>query len=186
MSEKDKPIILPGDKISSIEEYIPGEGTFEENGNIYAGIGGLLRIDHKNRKVDIQNFKLTRHSLKNGYKVIGIVKNIIRNIAEIEITYIEDSRTETKLTAYLPIKIGKNRENFPLKIGDYIRAKVISVSNFPLLSIRDKETGIIYSECNKCGKEFYLSKDEKILICKECNNKRNASKVSLKYLLREK
>jgi exosome complex component CSL4 len=186
MSEKDKPIILPGDKISSIEEFFPGEGTFEENGYIYAGIGGFLRIDHKNRKVDVQNFKLIRHMLKKGYKVIGIVKNIIRNIAEIEVIYVEDSRTETKFTAYLPIKISKNRENFPLKIGDYVRAKVISVSGYPLLSIKDKETGIIYSECNKCGKEMFLSKDEKILICKECNNKRNASKVSLKYLLREK
>ncbi len=186
MNEKDKLILLPGDKISSIEEYIAGEGTFEENGNIYAGLGGLLKINYKERKVDVQNFKKNRYELKKGYKVIGIIKNIIRNIAEVEIIYIEETNSQVKLTAYLPLTTRKNQVNSALKIGDYIRAKVVSVSGFPVLTIKGKETGIIYSECNRCGKEMYLANDGKSLICKECDNKRKTPNVSLKYLYKEK
>ena len=43
---------LPGDKLASAMEYMPGNGVYEEKGELFAGICGKLKED--NQKMDMQ------------------------------------------------------------------------------------------------------------------------------------
>ena len=46
--------VVPGDLVGTSEEYLPGNGTYEENGNIYANITGKIAINKKERSVYIE------------------------------------------------------------------------------------------------------------------------------------
>ena len=51
-SRKEKAI--PGDKLAVVEEFEPGEGTYEVNGEIRASILGKINIDNKNKLITIE------------------------------------------------------------------------------------------------------------------------------------
>ena len=38
----------PGDPVGSAMEYMPGNGVYEENGELFAGICGELKEDNQN------------------------------------------------------------------------------------------------------------------------------------------
>ena len=48
---KDGDIVLPGDYLGVIEEFLPGEGIIEEDGELYAARAGRVRINSE--KVEI-------------------------------------------------------------------------------------------------------------------------------------
>ena len=35
-------LVIPGDKLASSIEYLPGNGVYEENGDIFASVSGTL------------------------------------------------------------------------------------------------------------------------------------------------
>jgi len=51
---KDK-IVMPGDQLSTSEELLPGEGTFEEDGIIRAARAGKYVVDEKHRKAKVKS-----------------------------------------------------------------------------------------------------------------------------------
>ena len=51
--EKNK-MVLPGDKLSTSEELLSGDGTFEENGIIRAARIGFYYVDKKHRKAIVK------------------------------------------------------------------------------------------------------------------------------------
>ncbi len=50
-------LVLPGDYIGAAEEFLPGRGTYEDRGRIYASVLGTPRIDPRDRtvRVDARN-----------------------------------------------------------------------------------------------------------------------------------
>ena len=51
INKKSGRFISPGERLGVIEEFLPGQGTFIENGVIYASIVGMLLNDQLNKKV---------------------------------------------------------------------------------------------------------------------------------------
>jgi len=124
MSEKE--FCLPGEYLGSIEEFFPGEGAYEKNGNVYSSSFGKIIYDLKERKVSVQPFKRASNYLKRGFSVICKVTHIARNLVEVKILYIEDIKKNADLTGYLLIKRKKNsnRETSIFKNEDYLRARI--------------------------------------------------------------
>jgi len=171
-------LVLPGDKIGSIEEYLKGEGVFEYNGYIYSYLSGILNINFKERIVNVKPLKTSKILFK-GNKVIAKVNSVSKNFAECSIIFIEETLQKCDILANL--YLGK-RNFYNLLPNDYIRAKVINTRTNIILSIKEKEYGIIYADCNVCGEPFYLDKNIMQLLCKNCKNKRKV-KISPFYLL---
>ncbi|MCQ4153323.1 MAG: RNA-binding protein, partial [Archaeoglobi archaeon] len=48
-------IVFPGDRIGSVEEYRAGDGVYEEKGELFASVAGILEFE--GRKVSIKSFK---------------------------------------------------------------------------------------------------------------------------------
>ena len=52
----------PGDPVGSAMEYMPGNGVYEENGELFAGICGELKED--NQKCQRNMFQMSRKCIK--------------------------------------------------------------------------------------------------------------------------
>lgn len=171
MKEK---IVMPGDQLSTSEELLPGEGTFEEDGIIRAARVGTYFVDSKYRRAKVKPLTSTPVILKKGDIVIAqvmntrasmIVANVIHvlgknrsvsgdtdgtiHVKEISTGYVKDATTE-------------------YKVGDYIRAKVIQVKPSIQLATKDRDLGAIKALCIKC--RHSLIRKGNMLECENCGN----------------
>lgn len=185
MNNKD--LSLPGEYLASIEEFFPGEGVYEYNGNVYSSSLGKIVYNLKERKISVQPFKRPSNYLKRGFTVICKVTHIAKNLVELKILYIEDTKTNVNLTGYLQIKRKQDsfkEETSILKNEDYVRARVLTVEGNIFLSLRGRNYGVIYAECPNCTSHLYsVKKQRNLLICRECGYSRKA-KVSTNYIYR--
>ena len=58
MTPSDLPaLVLPGDYLGAAEEFLPGRGTYENRGRIYASLLGTPHVDPRDRsiRVDARN-----------------------------------------------------------------------------------------------------------------------------------
>ncbi|MEE8402029.1 MAG: hypothetical protein V3R86_07750, partial [Candidatus Hydrothermarchaeaceae archaeon] len=63
--------VLPGKEVGFSEEFIPGDGTYEEEGKIFSSATGLVNLDLKERKITVAPKTGVPSVLKEGDKVIG-------------------------------------------------------------------------------------------------------------------
>ncbi len=63
--------VIPGDMIGTSEEFLPGQGTYEDNGNIYAITTGRVAYNKKERSISITPVTNTPPTPKEGDIVIG-------------------------------------------------------------------------------------------------------------------
>lgn len=183
----DVKIAVPGEQIGVEEEFMPGNGVYIENGRIYSSKLGILMIDGKNRRINVEpRTKLAVPEV--GDVVEGIVVGPIREDSTVvEIVRILGKKNlKGTFTGILHIsQTTRGRLSTILNaigLGDWILAKVVTSWPPYQLSILDDDLGIIYSTCPKCGKELVLKRGrlhcdkDKIFIRK---------KVSSRYLLKE-
>ncbi|EQD39890.1 exosome complex RNA-binding protein Csl4, partial [mine drainage metagenome] len=58
MSDPELPnLVVPGDYLGAAEQYLPGRGTYENRGRIYASVLGTPKVDPRDRtvRVDARN-----------------------------------------------------------------------------------------------------------------------------------
>ena len=168
-------LVMPGDQLSTSEELLPGDGTFEEDGIIRATRIGTYNVDEKHRTAEVKPVTSTPVILKKGDIVIAkvvmakttmIIAEVIHvmgksrsisgntdatiHVKEIAQGYIKDASTE-----YRP--------------EDYIRAKVIQVKPSIQLETKERGLGAIKARCSKC--RHSLIKKSHGLECENCGNK---------------
>lgn len=168
-------IVLPGDQVSTSEELLPGEGTFEEDGIIRATRVGTYYVDEKHRRAMVKPLTSIPIELKKGDIVLAMVNTVRSNMVIAEVIHV----------------IGKNRAisgdtNGTLRVseisnayvkdpsteyapGDIIRAKITQVRPSVQLATKDRDLGVIKSICTKCRHSLY--KKDNILKCENCGNK---------------
>jgi exosome complex component CSL4 len=171
---KDK-IVLPGDQVSTSEELLPGDGTFEEEGIIRASRVGVYIVDEQHKKAVIKPLTSIPVELKRGDIVLANVNSVRSNMIIAEVIHV----------------IGKNRAisgdtNGTLRVseistgyvkdpstefapGDIIRAKVTQVKPSIQLATKDRYLGVIKAVCSKC--RHPLSWKGNILECSNCFKK---------------
>lgn len=167
-------IVLPGEPLGVIEEFIPDSGTYVKDGVIYSKVIGRALIDYLNKRVSV--FPLARGvgAPKVGSNVIGQTSNVQTQMATIRIFKIGKHSPSGFFTGLLHIADVHLRfidSMFDVcKPGDIIRAKVISEKNRVYhLTTKDKSLGVIYAFCSKCGDVLQL-KGRGGLECPRCGN----------------
>ncbi|HLI46786.1 MAG TPA: exosome complex RNA-binding protein Csl4 [Geobacterales bacterium] len=178
----DKKLYLPGDYVTTIEEFFAGLGLFEENGKIYSCTSGLPKIDLKERRIDIEPVKKPKSFVKKGDIVIAQVKDIGRNVVELTLLYNETEKVEANIAAFMLIKRSKEVALRSIKPTDIVRAYVLDSEGKIMLSMRGKGFGILYALCPFCMNPLYFNEKEfRTLKCLNCGFKVN-TKVSSFYL----
>ena len=172
--KKQGELILPGDELSVIEEFVPGEGTYEFQGIVYSSVVGKAFYDMINRRSNSISFKKPGLlSLKKAKYVLGIVSSIKEDSALISVYSIEDKSLSSPITAYLHISQITNKYlnsiTEAIKVSDIIRAKPINFTLPLQLTIKQKDLGVVYAKCSICGTKM-VKKDEEHLRCPNCGN----------------
>jgi exosome complex component CSL4 len=177
-------LVMPGDQLSTSEELLPGDGTFEENGIIRAARIGTYIVNEKHRTAEVKPVTSTPVILMKGdivlAKVTGarpmmIIADVVHvtgknravsgdtdatiHVKEIAPGYIKDASTE-------------------YKAEDYIRAKVIQVKPSVQLETKDRDLGAIKALCSRC--RHPLVKKGHDLECENCGN-REHRRVAIDY-----
>lgn len=164
--------VLPGDKLGVIEQYLPGAGTYEKEGTIYAHFTGNARIDLKNKRVTV--VPTTRVPLlpKEGTTVIASVNHATDKMATLDIWRINERTIQNPFTAMLHISSSSPRYERNMadvcKAGDIIRARVIEINRIPQLTTAGRGLGVIKAFCSQCG--AVLEFKNRRLQCALCGN----------------
>jgi len=171
---KDK-LVLPGEQVSTSEELLPGEGTFEEGGIIRASRYGRYVVDNQNRKAIVKPMTKIPVQLKKGDIVLSDVRSVRSNMVIAEVIHLtgEDREISGDTNGTLRVaEISKAYVKDPgteYAPGDIIRAKVIQTKPNLQLTTKGKNLGVIKAVCSKC--RHPLDKKGNILECKNCRNK---------------
>jgi len=175
MTESEpKKIVLPGDELSSVEELLPGEGTFEdEAGIIRASRLGTYQVDSKNRKALVNALTSTPVEVQQGDIVLGEVVSTRSSMIIVNVFHVEGKKRSVTGDTNGTIRVSEiangyvKDANSEFGIGDIIRARVTQVKPSIQLTTKDRHHGSIKSLCTKC--RHAMARKDNILECPHCN-----------------
>ena len=81
-------IVLPGEQVSTSEELLPGDGTYEEDGIIRAARVGTYEIDEKHRRAKIKPLTSTPVTLRRGDIILAEVGSVRSNMVIAEVIHV--------------------------------------------------------------------------------------------------
>lgn len=174
---KNGDLVLPGDYLGVIEEFLPGDGVREENGELYATRAGKVRIDSDKMEISVEPVTDVPPLPRVGDVVIGRVVEVKPQAVIVQIISIEGRENDREIaTSKLAgIHISEIKEGFveditkEFKIGDVIRARVIANEKSPIqLSTKGPDLGVVYALCSRCRTPLIRRGDK--LICPRCGN----------------
>ncbi|MDO8057064.1 MAG: exosome complex RNA-binding protein Csl4 [Candidatus Hermodarchaeota archaeon] len=171
---KEGDSVLPGERLGVIEEFLPGEGTFQDEDDVvYASITGIVHIDMKERKISVEATTRTPVYPKRNDVVLGEIQHVTKKSAIVNIFQIEDEPCPISFSGYLFIKnsaggyIEQMRDIFAP--GDLIIARVQhQADGLARLSTVGPRFGVFHASCSRCGGP--LHKHGQRLECMECGN----------------
>ena len=154
--QKSGHLVLPGERLGVIEEFIPDSGTYVKDGIIYSKIVGRALMDLLNRRVSVYPLISGAVVPKVAGTVVGQVGHAQSDNVLVRIFKIGTRKLSGVFTGILHISDVQERYvtsmNDVCKPGDIIRAKVISEKNqIYHLSTNDKGLGVVYAFCSLCG-----------------------------------
>ncbi|AIU70166.1 RNA-binding protein [Thermococcus eurythermalis] len=174
---KNGDLVLPGDYLGVIEEFMPGEGVREENGELYATRAGRVRINPEKMEISVEPVTDTPPLPQVGDIVLARVIEVKPQAVIVQLLQIEGRENDREIaTSKLAgIHISQVKDGFveditkEFKIGDVVRAKVIANEKSPIqLTTRGKDLGVVYALCSKCRTPLIRRGDK--LICPRCGN----------------
>ena len=173
MENESKDVVLPGEQIGVLEEFIPGIHTYERDGKIYASTVGTVVKDLEKKEISLKNFTKKPCFIEKGDIVIGRVDSLKKQMAMVSIVKIEGEKGVLSSPIIATLHISQIKQSYVadfngvISDGDVIRATVLnaSVSQYQL-GIMDNSLGVIKSFCRKCRKSLVLKANK--LECPIC------------------
>ena len=175
--------VFPGDEVAEEEEYMAAEGTFAENGKVYASMIGMLDLDDDECVARVITPKAP-NVLKIGDIVYCTVGEIRKTMAVAEALCKEGTRRAIASDTNGTLHVSKISPNYTddvtkeLRKGDLIRARVIGVNPSLQLTTKDDHLGVVRSLCGICKTELIVKGHD--LFCTECN-RRTPRKIADDY-----
>jgi len=172
-SGKSGHLVLPGERLGVIEEFIPDSGTYVQDGVIYSKIVGRALMDLLSKHVTVYPLSSGAPVPKVSATVVGQVGNAQSDNVLVRIFKIGPKKLSGVFTGILHISDVQERYvksmNDVCKPGDIIRTKVISNKNqVSHLSTNDKSLGAVYAFCSRCSNLLERGRHE--MHCPKCGN----------------
>jgi exosome complex component CSL4 len=149
-------VVLPGERLGVIEEFIPDAGTYVKDGVVYSKVIGRVLIDLVHKRVTVHQLTQRARVPVAGSTVLGQVSNAQSETAGVRIFQVGTEEVSSGFVGILHISDAHIRyvdSMFDIcKPGDIVRAKVISEMNRTYhLSTKDRNLGTVYAFCSNCG-----------------------------------
>jgi len=180
---KDK-LVLPGDQVSTSEELLPGNGTFEEDGIIRANRVGVYTVDEKNRRAVIKPVTSVPIKLRRGDIVLAEVGSVRSSMIIANVFHVIGKKRSISGDTNGTLRVSEISQSYvkdpatEFSPGDIMRAKVTQVKPSVQLETKDNDFGVIRGLCSKC--RHPLIRKGGILECENCRNKEKR-KIAVDY-----
>jgi exosome complex component CSL4 len=165
-------LVVPGDVIGASEEYLPGDGTYEDRGKIFAALTGKVETDQKDRTVRVLPVMETPPMLKTGDIVVGRVIDLKNAVVLVDIARIKGHEDREIANADQgAIHISNVKDSYVAKLEtefsqqDIIKARVIDERSLRLSTV-EKDLGVIKALCSRC--RMPLVRKQNKLECPSC------------------
>ncbi|MGD8545073.1 MAG: exosome complex RNA-binding protein Csl4 [Candidatus Bathyarchaeota archaeon] len=164
-------LVLPGECIGVIEEFIPDTGTFVKDGVIYSSMVGRTLLDFLNKRVSVYPL-VDRMKIPNvGNTVMGQVVHVQKQNAHVKIFEINGNHLSKSFGSLLHISDVQSMYVESMydicKPTDIIKAEVVSKNNgIYHLSTKGKNLGVVHAFCSTCG--HILEQRQKRMHCNQC------------------
>ncbi|MDR2719199.1 MAG: exosome complex RNA-binding protein Csl4 [Nitrososphaerota archaeon] len=171
--QKSGHIVLPGERLGVIEEFIPDSGTYVKDSVIYSKIVGHALMDLLNKRVSVYPILNNAVTPKVGAIVLGQVGNAQSDNALVRIFKVGNKKISGVFGGIIHISDVSDRYinsmNEVCKSGDIIRAKVISEKNqIYHLTTQDRNLGVLYGFCSRCSTVMNIDRYE--VRCPKCGS----------------
>jgi exosome complex component CSL4 len=176
-------LVLPGERLGVIEEFIPNSGTYVKDGVIYSKIVGRALMDLLSKRVSVYPLISGVAVPKVSSTIIGQVGHAQSDNVLVRIFKLDSKNLSGVFTGILHVSDVRERYVKSMtevcKPGDIIRAKVISEKNQVYhLSTNDKNLGVMYAFCSSCATLLEPKRHE--MQCPKCGNVEKR-KLALNY-----
>jgi len=168
-------VVLPGEKLSTSEELLSGDGTFDEDGIIRAARVGKYVVDEIHRKAIVKPVTSVPVILKRGDTVLAEVRFIRSSMIIANVIHVKGESRGISGDTNGTLRVSEISQSYikdpasEFSLGDIIRAKVTQVDPNIQLETKDRSLGVIKGLCTKC--RHSLIKKDNILECENCGNK---------------
>jgi len=173
LEQKSGYIVLPGERLGVIEEFIPDSGTYVKDSIIYSKIVGQALMDLLNKRVSVYPLINCVVTPKVGTIVLGQVGNAQSDNALVKIFKVGNKNISGIFGGIIHISDVSDRYinsmNEVCRSGDIIRAKVISEKNqIYHLSTQDRNLGVLYGFCSRCSTVMNIDRYD--VRCPKCGS----------------
>ena len=175
MTETELPkLVLPGDYLGAAEEFLPGRGTYEDAGRIYASVLGHPSIDPRDRtvRVDARN---AVPEIQEGDLVYARVDELKTAMAVCTILTTSASRRPVPGEPEGTVHVSKAKEGYTeslsneFAVGDILLAKVLQSHPSVKLTTAPSSLGVVSARCQVCHN--LLARRAKGLECPRCGHR---------------
>ena len=141
----DEKLRIPGEKIASIEEYLPGDNTFEDDDSIRATTIGEINLNSSEKLASISRQK--QITVPNvGDIVIGVVEANLPSMIAIMIKFVNGKKVNSDLEC-ICVTRHIRKKNIALA-KDVVKVKIISHINGTIhATIDEPELGVLFTKC---------------------------------------
>jgi len=171
----DDKLVFPGDQVSTSEELLPGDGTYEEDGVIRSVVIGRYYVDGKKREACVKPLASVPVLIKKGDLVLAEVNSVRSSMIIANVIHVVGKKRavsgDTNGTLHVS-EISNGYVEDPSSeyaTGDILRAKVTQVKPSIQLATKDINLGAIKSHCTVCRGP--LVKKDNMLECENCGRK---------------
>jgi len=176
MSTPELPkLALPGDYLGAAEEFLPGHGTYESRGRIYASVLGTVIVDPRDRTVRVEA-KNAVPELRDGDLVYARIDELKSAMAVCTVLTTATSRRGVPGSPEGTVHISKAKEGYTeslageFAVGDVLLARVLQARPSVKLSTAAATLGVVSARCQAC--HALLSPGSKdSLVCPRCGNR---------------
>jgi exosome complex component CSL4 len=148
-------LVLPGDLLGTAEEFIPGHGTYEDNGRVYAALFGHTQIDPKARAISVRALHAIPR-IGEGDLVYARVDELKSAMAICTILASAQTNRSVPGAPEGTVHISKAREgyteslNTEFGVGDLILARVLQGRPAIKLTTAPPQFGVVAARCQTC------------------------------------
>jgi exosome complex component CSL4 len=166
-------LVLPGDYLGAAEEFLPGHGTYEDRGRIYAALLGTPHVNPSDRTVHIEA-RNAIPEVQEGDLVHARVDELKTAMAICTVLTTASSRRTVPGTPEGTVHISKARDGYTeslsseFAVGDVIIARVLQARPSIKLSTAASNLGVVAARCQIC--HALLNPGPKELVCPRCGH----------------
>lgn len=173
MTERQLPeLVLPGDYLGAAEEFVPGRGTYEDSGRIYAALLGRPSVEQdRTIRVEPRN---SVPQVREGDLVYARVEELKTAMAICTVLTTAASRRGVPGAPEGTVHVSKVKDGYTeslageFAIGDIVLAKVLQAHPSIKLTTALPALGVVAARCQVC--HALLNLHGKSPVCPRCGH----------------